>query len=775
MTEEKIDKTSVTFLATYPPRKCGIGTFTHDLARNVSQRYGEELSAKGKVNIAALNDRPEGYEYGPEVGFEINAQNKLDYRRAADYVNLSDTRVVNVQHEYGIFGGEDGENLLTFLDVVRKPVISTLHTILKKPSDHQREVLKKVCDLSTEVVVLANKGKELLRDVYDVSPDKVSMIPHGAPDVPFLDTSYYKEDYGIEGRSVILTFGLLGPNKGIEIAIEAMEQVAEEFPESLYIILGATHPHVKKERGEEYRLNLERMVRERGLQNNVVFHEMFVPLDELTKYLVTSDIYLTPYLSREQISSGTLAYAVALGNAVVSTPYWYAEEMLADGRGKLVPFEDPEATGEALIDLLANEGKRQSMRRSAYQFGRDMIWHSVAGKYQEKYNEAIKRYKKDVKVSIGDQIDPSDSLPDLPEIKLDYLKTLTDDTGIYQHASYTVPNREFGYTTDDNARAAIVALDQWKIFGDDSALELLRTYLSFLKSALDPQTGMARNYLSFDRKWGEEERTEDAHGRLVWAAGTLIRKRPNEQLAGYGNQLFHDAVDPVRDFISPRAWAFSILGIRRYLDKFGGDRNTKLLGTSLAEKLLERFKENSSEDWVWLEDSVTYENARLPQALICWGDFTSNDEMTSWGLKSLRWLMDVQTDSDSGVLSLIGNEGWLDRGGEKADFDQQPVEVAALIDANWQAYQATESRDYLENIYMAFNWFLGKNDLGVTLYDFRRGGCRDGLHPSRVNENEGAESTLSWLMSLQRMYKLMGELKSEPEEVSQGSGAKTSG
>ncbi|MBS3786970.1 glycosyltransferase family 4 protein [Candidatus Bipolaricaulota bacterium] len=763
MTDEKIGETSVTFLATYPPRKCGIGTFTHDLARNVSQRYGEELSAKGRVNIAALNDQPEGYEYGPEVGFEINAQNKLDYRRAADYVNLSDTRVVNVQHEYGIFGGEDGENLLTFLDVVRKPVISTLHTILKNPSDHQREVLKEVCNLSTEVVVLANKGKELLRDFYDVPPDKVSMIPHGAPDVPFLDTSYYKEDYGIEGRSVILTFGLLGPNKGIEVAIEAMERVAKEFPESLYIVLGATHPHVKEERGEEYRLNLERMVRERGLQNNVVFHEMFVPLDELKKYLVTSDIYLTPYLSREQISSGTLAYAVALGNAVVSTPYWYAEEMLADGRGKLVPFENPDATGEAIIDLLANEGKRQAMRRSAYQFGRDMIWHSVAAKYQEKYHEAIKKYKEDVKVSTGEQVDPSDSLPDLPEVKIDYLKTLTDDTGIYQHASYTVPNRKFGYTTDDNARGAIVALDQWKIFGEDSALELLRTYLSFLGSAIDPQTGQARNYLSFDRQWEREERTEDAHGRLVWAAGTLIKKRPNEALVGYGNQLFHQAADSVSDFTSPRAWAFSILGIRRYLDKFEGDRNTKLLGNSLADRLLERFKENSSDDWVWPEDSVTYENARLPQALICWGDFTSNEEMKDWGLKSLRWLMDIQTDSSRNIISLIGNDGWLVRGGKKADYDQQPVEVAALIDANWQAWQATDSREYLENIYMAFNWFLGKNDLGVTLYDFRSGGCRDGLHPSRANENEGAESTLSWLMALQRMYKLMGELKSKPE------------
>lgn len=758
MSNDKLKKIPVTFLATYPPRKCGIGTFTHDLAKNISKKYGEELSAKGRVSIAALNDRPEGYDYDSEAGFEINAMNRLDYRRAGDYVNLSDTKVVNIQHEYGIFGGEDGDNLLTFLESIRKPVVSTLHTILDDPSTHQREVLEKVCAKSTEIVVLANKGKDLLKEVYDVPGDRVSMIPHGAPDVPFLDTSYYKEDYGIEGRPVILTFGLLGPNKGIEVAIEAMEKVAEEFPESLYIILGATHPHVKETHGEEYRLNLERMVKERGLQNNVAFHEIFVPLDELIKYLVTSDIYLTPYLSRDQISSGTLAYAVALGNAVVSTPYWYAEELLADGRGKLVPFEDPDATADAIIGLLGNEGKRQQMRRTAYQFGRDMIWHSVAGDYQETYERAVKKYKEAPSISTEGHVDPSDSLPDLPEIKLDHLLTLTDDTGIYQHASYTIPNREFGYTTDDNARAAIVALNQWNTFGDKSALKLLRKYLSFLGAAMNSDKNEVRNFLSFDRGWKDGGKNEDPHGRLLWAAGKLVRESPNDALAGYGNQLFCQAVESVGEFTSPRAWAFSILGIRDYLGKFGGDRNRRLVGEELADRLLRNYKEQSTEDWIWLEDSVTYENPRLPQALIVWGEFTSNDEMQDWGLRSLRWLNEVQRDPEEGHLSLIGNDGWLVRGEKKADFDQQPVEAAALIEANWDAYRATEDLYYLNTIYTVFNWFLGRNDLGIPLYDFRTGGCKDGLHPSRVNENEGAESLVSWLISLQRMYRLMGEL-----------------
>ena len=761
MTEKITEKVPVTYLATYPPRKCGIGTFTYDLAKHVSNHYGEKLSEKGSVHVAALNDRREGYDYESEVGFEINANNRMDYRRAADYVNLSDTKVVNVQHEFGIFGGRDGDNLIPFLQNIRKPVVSTLHTILKKPSKHQKEVLQKVCKESTKIVVLANKGIELLREVYGVKKEKVKMIPHGAPDVPFLDTSYYKADYGVEGRPIILTFGLLGPNKGIEIAIDAMEDVASEFPEALYIVLGATHPQVKKDHGEEYRLSLEREVKRKGLEDNVAFHEMFVPLDELVKYLVTSDIYLTPYLSREQISSGTLAYAVALGNAVVSTPYWYAEELLGNGRGVLVPFKNSDAMAKKIIDLLDNEGKRVRMRKKAYEFGRDMVWGSVAENYCDTYNAALSEFKESPSVSAGGRIDPSDSLLDLPDVKLDHLKVMTDDTGIYQHASYTVPNRKFGYTTDDNARATVVALNQWKIFEDKEALKLLKTYLSFLAYALEQGGKKARNYLTFDRKWKDRGENEDPHGRLLWAIGRLIGESPNESLRAYGNQLFGKAIEPVSDFTSPRAWAFSILGIRDYLKKFAGDRNRKLVGEKLADNLLVELKNNSDDNWIWPEDSVTYENARLPEALIAWGRLTSNDEMKNWGLKSLRWLIELQQGSEAGQLSLIGNDGWLIRGEKKADFDQQPVEVGGLISASCEAYDLTGDPYFLDTIYAGFNWFLGRNDLGIPLYDFRTGGCKDGLHPSRVNQNEGGESLVSWLLSLQRMYSLLGEFKKD--------------
>ncbi len=751
------DGMHVTFLATYPPRKCGIGTFTHDLATGVSKCYGEELSDKGHVHIAALNDRLGGYDYGDEVSFEVHSSDMMDYRKVADYINLSDTKVVNVQHEFGIYGGDDGDYLLTFLDHIRKPVVSTLHTILREPSDHQREVLAKVCDKSTKTVVLANKGAQMLQEVYGVSPNQVTMIHHGAPDVPFLDTSYYKDDFEIEGRLLILTFGLLSPNKGIEIGIQAMEEVAEEFPEALYVVLGATHPHVKQERGEEYRLKLERMVKEKGLSENVAFHDMFVPLEKLTKYLVTADVYLTPYLSEEQISSGTLAYAVALGKAVVSAPYWYAKEILADGRGKLVPFEDPASTAEAIKDLLRNEPKRQQMRRAAYQFGRDMIWPEVASQYHETFRKSVADYKENVSVSLTRYVDPSDALPDLPEVRLDHLKRLTDDVGIYQHASFTVPNRHYGYTTDDNARAAIVTLEHWKLFGEESVLPFLPKYISFLQYAVDRNSGGVRNLLTFDRQWVTEDSQQDCHGRFIWAAGKLAGEGPNDQLCGLGTQLFQHVVELAKSFTSPRAKAFTILGIRNYLKRFDGDRNTRLIGSALGNELLDSFMDNATDEWVWLEDSVTYENARIPQALIAWGDHIDNADMVDWGLRSLLWLIQLQCNSEDNYLSLIGNDGWLQRGGAKADFDQQPVEISALIDACWNAYRVTEDDYYLDVIYTAFNWFLGKNDLGVNVYDFHSGGCRDGLHPSRVNENEGAESLLSWLLSLYKMYSLAGE------------------
>ena len=750
-------KIPVSFLATYPPRRCGIGTYTRDLASAAAKLQGEILNENSLFQVVAVNDRTEGYPYGDEVIFEINAQNRIDYQKAAEYLNLSFSQVVCIQHEFGIFGGPDGENLISLLERIKKPVVTNLHTVMDKPSSHQKEVLKEICSYSTKVVVLADKAVDMLTRIYGVNKDKIQKVHHGAPDVPFLDTSYYKDQIDAEGKLVLLTFGLISPNKGIEYAIEAISEAVKKHPHILYIILGATHPNIKKNQGEEYRISLEHLVKRKGLEKNLVFHNRYVSLGELIKYLVTADIYITPYLAKEQISSGTLAYAVACGKAIISTPYWHAQELLSNNRGIIVPFRDSKALKEAVLELVENEVSRQQMRKRAYDFGRSMIWRQAASSFIQIFEAAVDQYKEsDMKVSISkqDREEIKKLQIGLPEIDLRYLQSLTDDTGVLEHATYTIPNRNHGYTTDDNSRALIVSLKNWKLFKDDSVLPLMRIYTSFLLHSLDKKNKKVRNRLSYDRHWIEESESEDCCGRVIWAAGQLVSGAPNDSLANLGIEMFHQAFNLAHNFTSPRAWAFSILGAVSYLKQFSGDRNAKLTCKKLGEKLLELFKNNMSDEWVWCEDIVSYENARLPQALIIFGQFYNNRKATSIGLKSLKWLLKVQTSPEESRLSIIGNDGWYKRDGKRAKFDQQPVEAAALIDALHEAFLATEDTYFIKKTDWVYNWFLGSNDAGTALYDFKTGGCRDGLQSFGLNKNEGAESLLSWLMALHKMHEI---------------------
>ena len=750
-------KIPVSFLATYPPKRCGIGTYTRDLALASAKLQGERLGENSLFQVVALNDRFEGYSYGDEVIFEINIQNRNDYQKAADFLNLSFSQAVCIQHEFGIFGGPDGEHIISLLERLKKPVITNLHTVLDNPSPHQKEVLKEICSYSTMVVVLADKAIDMLTLIYGVNKNKIRKVHHGAPDVPFLDTSYYKDQIDAEGRLVLLTFGLISPNKGIEFALEALSEVVKKHPNILYIVLGATHPNVKRSQGEEYRISLEQLVKRKGLEKNVLFHDRYVSLDELIKYLVTADIYITPYLSKEQISSGTLSYAVACGKAIISTPYWHAEELLADDRGIIVPFRDSEALTEAITKLAGDEVNRQRMRKKVYDFGRSMLWQQVASSYIQIFETARERYKeREVRVGISkEDLEEIKKLQiGLPEVDLRHLRNLTDDTGIFEHATYTIPNRSHGYTTDDNARALIVAIKNWRLFKDDSILPLLNIYSAYLLHALDRANEKVRNRLSYDKRWIKESESEDCCGRMIWAAGQLVSEPPNDSLANLGTEIFHQAFNLVNNFTSPRAWAFSILGGVSYLRQFVGDRNAKLTCHKLGKKLLELFKNNMSEGWVWGEDIISYENARLSQALIAFGRFYENKEAQSIGLKSLKWLLKIQTAPKVSHLSIIGSDGWYRRNKKKAKFDQQPVEAAALIDALYEAYLATEDSYFIKKIDWIYSWFLGNNDLGATLYDFKSGGCRDGLQSFGLNKNEGAESLLSWLMALHRMYEI---------------------
>lgn len=745
----------VAFVSTYPPRQCGIGTFTHDLLSGIQEIHASRGVANTNLEVVAMDSAHYRYDYPPEVRLQIRDHRMGDYREAAEFLNLSPVGTVSLQHEYGIFGGEDGSHVIYLLRALKRPVVTTLHTVMNKPTPGQRETLRTICALSTFVVVQAQRAVDMLHEVFSVPRRKIVMIHHGTPDVPFLDPAFYKDQCGAEGRRMILTFGLINPNKGIEHAIEALSKVVADFPDVLYTVLGATHPEVKRRLGESYRLSLEQLVKEKGLENNVVFHNQFVTKEQLIKFLVAADIYLTPYLSKQQIVSGTLAYAVACGKAVVSTPYWYAEELLADDKGVLIPFRDSDALAAQLKTLLADQRLRDRIRKRAYRFGRQMTWREVAGSYLKVFENAMEEYGMQA-VAAHTWVKATDQ-PSLPDVNLNHLRAMTDDVGMLQHAFFTTPDRIHGYCTDDNARALIVATMNWHLLGDESILPLLQTYLAFVNHAIDRETGRIRNFMSYDRRWTEDVGSEDSQGRTVWALGHCAARMPTDAVFSLATRLFNRALAPSAAFKSPRAASYVVLGCLEYLNRFGGDREAMEVAYGVARRLVDQLRSNTSRDWVWFEDILSYDNARLPQALIAAGRRLKDEELLQDGLRSLEWLLSVQTDPKDGHISLVGTAGWYCRGGERARFDQQPLEISALIDACYEAYLATGEERWSDTIERCFNWFFGRNDVRKVMYDFASGGCYDGLHPTGVNQNEGAESTLSWLMALHRMHQVRHE------------------
>jgi glycosyltransferase involved in cell wall biosynthesis len=741
----------VSFISTFPPRKCGIATFCEDLLTSMKQLYSAEGSGeKSNFEVIALNNNIETYNYGRDVTFNIRDQHRSDYQRAADYINHSPVDAVSIQHEYGIFGGEDGSYINFFLENLKKPAITTLHTVLEKPSNGQRQTLMRICEQSVYIVVMAQAAVDILTRVYRIPDEKILLIPHGAPDVPFLDSSYYKDQFQAEGRKVLFTFGLLSPSKGLEYSIAAMEKVVEVHPDALYIILGATHPEVKRRHGEEYRHSLQKMVNDKGLELNVAFYNQYVTLERLVQFLVATDIYITPYLSREQITSGTLAYALSCGKAIISTPYIYAEELLDDERGVLVPFRNSEALAAEIITLLSDEALRNRMRKNSYQYGRQMIWQEVGRSYAAAFEQARFRYSEMLCQSVTNTDVTKRAI--LPEVNLKHLRNLTDDTGLYQHAVFNVPDRRHGYCTDDNARALIAAVMNWRLFKDERIKSLLNTYLSFIFHAYNEQKGRMRNFMGFERNWLEEVGSEDSHGRTLWALGYTIAHPPGDETLGLATRLFKDLIDATLKFTSPRAWAFAIIGANYYLRRFGGDARVRRIKYALAEKIKTLFDNVADDEWYWFENIVAYDNARISQALIVAGNYLEKEEMFDIGLKSLEWLIKIQTNPDSGQLSLIGNDGWYRRGENKARYDQQVLDATALVDACYQAFVLTGDDKWLSCMEWAFNWFFGSNDGNQALYDFSDGGCFDGLQPGGINKNKGAESVTSMLLALQRMH-----------------------
>lgn len=746
----------VSFISSYIPRQCGIATFTNDLATSFKKlRNGVNLN----VSVTALNDVPEGYKYPSEVKFEIKDKSSNDFKEAAYYLNLSDKDIINLQHEFGLYGGEAGSHILYLLENLKKPVVTTLHTVLEHPDDDQLKVMQEINRYSSYMVVQSEKAQGMLSNVYGVPREKIKFIPHGAHDVPFLDTTYYKDKFQLTEKKVILTFGLLSPGKGIEDVINALEIVVKTNPDISYIILGATHPHVRKQYGESYRNNLENLVKKKGLENNVIFINRFVNTEELLEFLLMSDIYVSPYHNMEQIVSGTLTYALASGKAVVSTPYWYAQELLRDEKGVLYSFQEPESLSNSLTELLNDENKRNRLRRNAYEAGRKMIWPEVAGRYYDIFQKAAAEYT--INTTSLMKSPKYRHMPSLPEVNLSHLRNITDTTGILQHSVFSIPNRNEGYCIDDNCRALLVIILNKYLFRDPLADQLLYTYLSFIHYAYNSETGLFRNFMSYDRKWLDDKGTEDSNGRTMFVLGYFIKNAENHSHLALCKMLFDASLKSMEKFGSLRAMAHIIMGCIFYLQKFSGAREVKRICERMLESLYERYMENSTESWKWFEDSLTYDNARLSQALLMGGIYFKNSNYLYSGLESLTWLFDVIYDKERNFVSLVGNDGWYKKNGEKSRFDQQPVEIPSIIDACYQAYLITEDMEWINKIGITFSWFLGNNERQEPMYDFTTGGCYDGLTAALTNQNQGAESTVSWLTSLHRMYRIRQELQVE--------------
>jgi glycosyltransferase involved in cell wall biosynthesis len=729
----------------YIPRQCGIATFTTDVCESLAAQYPQT-----RVLALPVNDKQNGYAYPDRVRFELVQREIASYRRAADFLNINDVDIVSLQHEYGIFGGPAGSHVLALLGELRTPIVTTLHTVLREPDEDQRRVLMEVARLSDRLVVMSHRGKEFLTDIYEVPEEKIDFIHHGIPDVAFVDPNYNKDKFGVEGNEVLLTFGLLSPNKGIEHVIRALPAILEKHPNVVYMVVGATHPHVKRDQGESYRLSLEQLARDLGVEGHVIFYNRFVSLEELIEFIGVATIYITPYENMAQIVSGTLAYALGAGKAVISTPYWYAEELLADGRGILVPPRDPDAIAEQVNFLLDNETERTAMRKRAYLYGRDMVWSKVAQDYMQSFERA--RSERCLKPRATLLLSTLDKRPgELPPLNLDHLRRMTDDTGMLQHATFSIPNYDEGYTTDDNARALLLAVTLEEV-GDPVALEaqqLGARYLAFLNHAFHPDNGRFRNFFAYNRVWLEDIGSEDSHGRALWALGAAAGRSNDNGLRGLAGRLFDEALPIVEDFISPRSWAFALLGIQEYMRRFYGHRGAQHVRLVLAERLLEAFNNCGREEWVWCENLLSYCNAKLPHALMLCGHWLERRDMLDTGLSALRWLVAQQTDNNHFVP--IGCHGWYESGGDRARFDQQPVEAHATVSACLEAYRITGDEFWRREARRAFEWFLGRNDLGAPLYDPSTGGCHDGLSPDRVNQNQGAESTLSFLLSLMEM------------------------
>jgi glycosyltransferase involved in cell wall biosynthesis len=735
------------FIGNSLPRHCGIATFTTDLQQAIAASPGNPETA-----IVAMTDEGRHYDYPPVVRRQIEEQKLDDYARAAGFLNAGKFEVACLQHEFGIFGGEAGGHIMTLLSRLKMPIVTTLHTVLAEPSPVQRQTMGAIVDVSTSVVVMAEKGRALLESEYGVAAGKIEVIPHGIPDDVFVAPDAAKARRGFAGKPVILTFGLLSPNKGIEVMIEAMPAILQRRADAVYIVLGATHPNLVRREGEAYRQSLQARARALGIEDHVVFLDQFVDRATLIEFISMCDVYVTPYLKEAQMTSGTLAYSFGMGRAVVSTPYWHANELLADDRGVLVPFGQADALSDQISALLMDDARRDAIRERAYEYSRTMTWPRTAERYVATFERAAKSHRLAVVTRHTASVTSRGSLP-APQMQLGHLLSMCDDTGLFQHAVHSVPDRAHGYCTDDNARALLAAC-AINAAGEQRVSEVLTArFAAFIQHAWNKDAGRFRNFMSFERRWLEEVGSEDSHGRALWALGEAARNDGQLARRRWAADLFAEASRKADTFQSPRAWAFTLLGLNACAASDAGNSGQIELQHRLAARLMSILSAVETKEWVWFEEELAYDNARLPQALIVTGLSTGTRAYVAAGMRALRWLMSLQR-TEAGFFRPVGSQSFGEKRQHPRAFDQQPLEAAATISACIAAWHADGDPEWKVEARRAFAWFLGDNDLSSSLIDAETGSCCDGLHPGRVNQNRGGESAVCYLLGLAEIRQL---------------------
>ena len=744
------------FISTYPPRECGIGIFTNNLFTSILAN-SEKRKHGWDGFVVAINDNGLTYEYPDEVKVNIRQDHQEDYLKAVKFINLSGADICILEHEFGIFGGQNGVQILPLLHRLKVPLIVTLHTILKKPSYNEKAVLQEICKMANKIVVMSHKAIEFLISIYNVPEEKIVFIEHGVPDILF-NQEKSKKEFKLDSRKVLLTFGFIGRSKGIETVIKALPEVVKKHPDVIYIVLGKTHPNVLRHSGEEYRIFLSRLVKSLHLEEHVIFLNKFIDEQDLFKYLCASDIYITPYLNEAQITSGTLSYAIGVGSAVISTPYWHASELLAEGRGRLIDFNDSKGLTSTLTELLDKPEVLNELKRKAYNYGRKITWPKTGEKYVEVVVDALKE-QQSVMVNNDTELD----LLAMPLFSLSHINRLTDDTGIIQHANYGIPNLKEGYCLDDNARALLMVLMAYRQMKDNRALELLPIYLSYIHF-MQNDDGTFRNFMSYNRNFLDKVGSEDSFGRTIWALGYLFNNAPNDAYYQTGKLVFFNASPNFEKLKSIRGIANTMIGISHYLKSNPFDDSMTERLRNLAQILIKHYEENESPDWKWFESMLAYDNGILPLALLHSAEILNDDKIERTALESMDFL--TKHTLNENYLSIIGNEKWYRKEGERSVFAQQPIDAMAMVLMYHQAFQLTKDKEYINKLYTSYLWFLGENDLRMSLYDFETKGCCDGFESYGVNRNQGAESSLAYLISHLTAMQAYAEIHMSEEKSS---------